>query len=269
MATKPLMSDAELRRRKKLQGQISRTTSTLGLAGVGMLGTGLALKKKPTMLRAIPKYKHLSQSTIKAKGQKLSDTATYTGIVSGGVGGVGGYNFAAYTNAESRKRKQGMSTVRKNDELCPVVGDEGIAKKWEPVATKYDPESRRQRRNEFYPTAAAGAGGAGSAALGVSAVDRHLKSKKQYKAAEGLQDQGVKIGRAKKKGTAAEARNLLGRSRNLTDAARLSSKGAKLRAVGAVGALGAGVAASEHLRRKATSRDWATYSKSAFGVNHD
>ena len=34
------MSDAEIRRRQKVQGKIARTTSTLGLTGLGLTGTG-------------------------------------------------------------------------------------------------------------------------------------------------------------------------------------------------------------------------------------
>ena len=52
---KPLMSDAEMRRRQKLQGKIGRTTSTLGLTGVALTGAAIATKKKPGSLKAIPK----------------------------------------------------------------------------------------------------------------------------------------------------------------------------------------------------------------------
>lgn len=112
------MSDAELRHRKKIQGRISQTTSTLGLTGVGIGGAAVLASKKPGALRAmqkLPKAKNLS-------ADKLKDAGLYTSLASGGIGGVGGYNFAAYTNAES-KRKQ---PVRKSEEGfldTPVFGE--------------------------------------------------------------------------------------------------------------------------------------------------
>lgn len=88
-----VMSDAEIRRRKRVQGHISQATATLGLAALATRGGASAvgrLKKVPKLMSLGPKLK------------EASNTLTTTGA---GIGGVGGYNFAAYTNAESKKRK--------------------------------------------------------------------------------------------------------------------------------------------------------------------
>lgn len=237
---KALMSDTELRRRKKLQGQISRTTSTLGLGGAAVGTAAVLASKKPGTLKHIRKIPGLKR----ASEQGLKDTGLYTGLASGGIGGVGGYNFAAYTNAESRKR-----TVKKNLEstpdLEPTYGEEGFAKNWSPVASTYDPESARRKRNEAYPKVAAGA----SAGLGLAAAGK-------LERAASLRGQSV-IAREKKKPY-----------RRLRIASGVKAKQAGKLGVASVAAGGAAVA----LKRKKDSQSWASYSKSdtvsPFGVDH-
>jgi len=248
-AEKPLMSDAELRRRKKLQGHISRTTSTLGLTGVGLLGTSLALKKKPGLLKAVPGLK-------KANPDKLREGAQNIGLVSGGIGGVGGYNFAAYTNAESRKRQK---VAKSMDEMAPTYGVVGFAKQWEPVARKYDPEANRRKRAETYPKLATGvsaAAGAGAAASAGAGADKLLRSRVvRPKGLVGPMTRG-QASWAKGQGTVLRT---AGR-KNLKTAAALGLSSA------------AAAAGSKHLKHKRDSASWASYSKSAtsaFGVLHD
>lgn len=103
---KKLMSDAEMRRRKKIQGTISQTTGALGLAALG--GTLAASRGGRNTLRKIPRLK----TKIKAPPPKDPDRDKIKGATvpilatSAGLGGAGSFNFAAYTNAESRKRNQ-------------------------------------------------------------------------------------------------------------------------------------------------------------------
>lgn len=104
------MTDVELRRRKKLAGNIALTTSTVGLGGLGLLGAGVALKKP-----------------------RLTKIATTGSIVNGGIGGAGGYNFAAINRAEAKKR---------------------------PVAKAFDSERNRQNRARHQTKAAATVGAA-------------------------------------------------------------------------------------------------------------
>lgn len=103
--TKRNMSDSEIRHRKKIQAVTSQTTSTLGLAGA-TLGVGAIAASKgrsaPARLkqiRKLPGHKNITE-------QKLKDRGLYTSLISGGIGSVGGYNFASYTAAEGRKKKQ-------------------------------------------------------------------------------------------------------------------------------------------------------------------
>jgi len=103
-----VMSDAEIRRRKKVQGHISQTTSTLGLTSLGLLGASVATKKPGSRtygaLKRIPQLKKIE--TPSQMSGKLKDASLATSVTAGGIGGVGGYNFAAYTAAESKKKKQ-------------------------------------------------------------------------------------------------------------------------------------------------------------------
>jgi hypothetical protein len=99
-----IMSDAEIRRRKKAQGHLSQTTGALGLTSLGAFGASKlpgakVLTKTPT-LRRIGASKTLNRIDPK----KAKDFALGTSTAGAGIGGAGSFNFAAYTNAESRKR---------------------------------------------------------------------------------------------------------------------------------------------------------------------
>src|SRR5262245_21451655 len=101
-----LMSDAEVRRRKKLQAGISQTTGALGLGALA--GTMVASRPGRRALRKIPQLK----GKIKAppprdpNRDRIKGAVTPALATSAGIGGLGAFNFAAYTRAESRKRQQ-------------------------------------------------------------------------------------------------------------------------------------------------------------------
>lgn len=134
---KRLMSDTEIKHRKKLQAGIAVTTSTLGLTALGLKGgsvaagrvarsaakanhaiPGGATKYGPAAMKA-KKYKKLSRS--------LDHAAVNTSLTAGGIGGVGGYNFASYTRAEGKKKQIvknwepgmdfGLGTVHQGEEI--------------------------------------------------------------------------------------------------------------------------------------------------------
>src|SRR4029077_17583389 len=148
LMAKRIMSEEEQRRRQKLQSKIGRTTSTLGLAGVGLASAGAIAGHKPGMLKAIPKFKAHSPEQLKATGQKLKDAAFYTGIASGGIGGGGGFNQASIYSAESRRRNQtpvkkdyGMDMGYFGEEGTPLLPTEieaEITKAWSPSASNFD-----------------------------------------------------------------------------------------------------------------------------------
>ena len=228
------MSDAEIKRRKQLQGKISRTTSTLGLGSLAALGTAAVVTKNPKALKKLPYLKNASPKALKG-------AALNTGVVSSGIGGVGGYNFAAYTAAESRKKKPValVKSLSSEHEMEATYGE--VAKAWTPTIERpYDPEEKRHARNRTQEVALGAAGGAGVATGGVVAAEGHLRVKNYTK----NDKSGTKIRNARK----------------------LRGRGGKVAVAGA-GAL----LASEGVRRKRESGSWSSYSKrdeSAFGITH-
>lgn len=84
------MSDAELSRRKKIQAKTSIAGSTLGLTALGLKGVQVAAKANPRTARF---------------SKPISEAATTSAIGGAGIGGVGGYNFAAYTREDARRDK--------------------------------------------------------------------------------------------------------------------------------------------------------------------
>lgn len=237
---KELMSDAEMRRRQKLQGKIGRTTSTLGLAGVGLAGAGALAAHKPGLLRKIPKLKEASPEKLHQTGEKLKNAAFYTGITSGGIGGVGGFNQASIYSAESRKRKQTVPVKKELGMDMGYFGDEGIAKAWSPEASKFDSEASREKRSKHYQTATVAAGGA-AGAFGASEGVKAVKAARKLKGAAGA---------------------------NLVAGPVLHHGG---RAAGGLAAVGAAAGAHHALKRKREG-SWKPYAKrdstSAFGVDH-
>lgn len=181
-----LMSDAELKRRKKIQGRISQTTSTLGLTGVGIGSAALIAGKKPGALRAVQRKVPAAR---KLTPEKLKDAGLYTSLASGGIGGVGGYNFAAYTNAESRKRQPVRKSVA--PDMDGTYGEEGFAKAWEPQARNFDAESKRHNRARNYELAGAG----GTIALAGGTLKRASTARKLKGKSEVAQVQAWRAGR--------------------------------------------------------------------------
>jgi hypothetical protein len=253
-----IMSDAEIKRRKKVQGHISQTTSTLGLTGLGLLGAGAALKKKPGMLRKIPKYSGRTDNQVKAVGNKIGDQAKNIGVVSGGIGGVGGYNFAAYTNAESRKR----TPVKKNDPFeISKFGN------WKTI----DQREQTQRRDRKVMRAA-GAGAALGAGVTAAAYNSDSKSFKRLgsnlKTADRVnRTMGLKAG-----GRLKSAGKIVSGAAKAKKTVAAGVGGAAL--VGTAAAVGAG-AKGQHTyqQHKINQRRRQNFKKSsnesAFGIVHD
>jgi hypothetical protein len=277
-----IMSDAEIRRRKKLQGHISQTTSTLGLTGLGVTGAAALAARKPGVLRAVQKLPKLKSATP----EKMKNTAINTGIVSGGIGGLGGFNFASYTGAESRKRgspvvAQPKKRVAKSEATSLEMGyygEEGhqiklpeikvpIEKAWSPVANNYDPEGRRAKRAKVYEGGAlvgAGAGGAYAAHQGMQAVHHGRQVKvipKASRIVDAKQPKGGTLG--VRQGKAFKAIDW--------DVAKPALKHGGKTAAG-VAAVGAAAGIHGALKRKEKG-SWQPYAKrdavSAFGVDHE
>lgn len=186
-----VMSDAEIRHRKKVQGHISQATGALGLAALG--GTLAASNPGRRALRKIPGLASRVRPPRppEPNPDRIGGATTPVLATSAGLGGIGSFNFASYTGAESKKRGQ---QVKKSYESLEMgyFGEEGhpvvlpeivvpIEKAWSPSASNFNSERSRGKRNEAYAGGAlvgAGAGATYGGAQGVKAVQhaRNIKA---------------------------------------------------------------------------------------------
>ena len=104
-----------------------------------------------------------------------------------GLGGIGSFNFASYTNAESRKRKP---VVKSMGIEMGYYGEEGrqgeIEKAWSANASTFDSERGRKKRAKGYEAVGAAtsldAGGAGATGLKALKTERQNRTPSQVKA---------------------------------------------------------------------------------------
>lgn len=178
---KRLMTDAEVKHRKKLQAGIAVTTSTLGLGALGLKGGSVAAGRVARTAGKVAAKEHLPPLQRLAAGEKearfhklshnLNNAALNTGIVSSGIGGVGGYNFASYTRAEGKKRQVTKSFGGGMDfGLDGVQQGEEISKKDWMNISEHERRARDSRRHQRGARDVAGLGatvGAGAIAHGV------------------------------------------------------------------------------------------------------
>jgi hypothetical protein len=240
-----LMSDTEIRHRKKIQGHISQATGGLGLTALG--GTLLSTKTGGKGTKAAFKLVGRDRPGF-LKPKKLKKATAPILATSAGIGGAGAFNFAAYTNAESRKRKAAMTTVKK-------IGE------WKTI----DQRELSQRRSRKYMRAAGASVGAG-----VGLIALHRKPGDAAKVAHTGKLIGATLrSKAKPKVKAGN----IGRIINQESAGHTT--GAKLGAGAIVGgaALGGGAKAGHtYQQHKINERRRTNYKeslkKSAFGVDH-
>jgi hypothetical protein len=239
--SKPIMSDAEIKRRKKAQAVSSKATGALGLTALGLTGVAGAksgaFKRIPTTAAKLKNPKKVMQRAKNASPDQLKNATVPILATSAGIGGVSSFNFAAYTDAEGRKRKM-----------------QPVGKAWEPLGTRYNPEEKRRKRINAYDTGtAAGAGvaalaGAGGAIRSLDATGASAELERKAKTAP-VENKAKLAAKAAKK----------------TRMARKYNKGALL----ATGTSGALLSANALIERK-KDKAWGTYAKrdSAFGVHH-
>jgi hypothetical protein len=98
--TKPVLSDAQINRRKKLQARISQTTGGLGLASAGAFAAGRLGGTGKYALKA----QKVAPGLKRINTEKANTVALGTSVTGGALGGAGSFNFARYTDSESRKR---------------------------------------------------------------------------------------------------------------------------------------------------------------------
>ena len=271
---KEMMTDAQLRRRRKLQGEIGRTTSTLGLAGAGLAAGGLVVAKKPGALKAlqkVPKVGPKLGATPHEASTKMKNAALYTGIASGGIGGVGGFNAASIYSDEARRKKQ--TTLKKGLDMdthleMGYYGEEGhpvklpeikvpIEKAWSPTAGNFDSEAKRQKRAKVYEGGALVGAGGGAVATGLAGRSLHQSAKNIPK---------EKMAPFGDKGMPKPSQ-----ARMVTDVKALKGLKKPAGKLGAaVAVTGGSIAAHGALKRKQKG-SWQPYAKgavSAWGIDH-
>lgn len=92
-------SKRRIAHQKRVQAATSITGGTLGLAALAARGHSSMLNRAVKSGKLLP----TQAKEVKAKSQKLTDASTYLTTTGAGVGGVGAYNFASYTNAEGKR----------------------------------------------------------------------------------------------------------------------------------------------------------------------
>jgi hypothetical protein len=97
-----------LRRKKQRQAKLSLSASALGLGGLGAIAGSAIVRRHPVKVTLkVPKFKKPDVSTPEKRAKladDLKDKGYVAGAVSGGVGGIGGLNFAAIQRQESKKK---------------------------------------------------------------------------------------------------------------------------------------------------------------------
>ena len=107
---KSVMTDRELKARKKTQAATWRTTGALGVTGAALGTAGIVATKKPGALKPINAGLKRAGAKKEVTGQGLTNAGIYTGLLGGGIGGAGSFNSAKISADEAKRRKM----VRKN-----------------------------------------------------------------------------------------------------------------------------------------------------------
>lgn len=108
-----LLSDQQIRSRKKIQAATSIAGGTLGLTALALRG-GAAAKGTGKIGQALQRTGRIKQNAKMA--EKLKDSSTAVTTAGAGLGGLSAFNFASYTKAEARKR----GPVRKSKSVVEI-----------------------------------------------------------------------------------------------------------------------------------------------------
>ena len=190
-SAQPLMSDAQLRRRKKAQAKFSEGSAIAGLTGLGLIAAKPGLKRLPKIIGKIPQTK--KAETGERWSKHAHNAAIYSGIAATGIGGAGSINFARIQNDEARRRP--IAKYERLDERTKIGRNFEAYSAYSPQ--RYAPQNRgarpehsRRRRQKFY-TPALIAGGAGSIAAG-SALASNNRFTNSYGYGQADNDRKVK-----------------------------------------------------------------------------
>lgn len=172
------MDDEALARAKDRQKYFSLTGSGLGITGLGLLGTGAAVKGHNPRQAA-----------------RLKNYAANTSITAGGIGALSGINFARIQGEESKRAREikksnyGAGYSRYYSDPADVEGvpartahsDKNWKKKSPYTISRRaaDPERSRERRARTYPVLMGG-GAAGAGALAAREAGKEKNKSKFF-----------------------------------------------------------------------------------------
>lgn len=139
-----LLSDAQLKRRKKVMSGTLIGSSSLGLSALGVKGAS----------GVIARSKKINSARKAVLNPRLDNASQNLSLTAGGTAAVGGYNMATIQRQESRRKRQ----------MVPVLQTKKVQK-------AYDPEARRQKRTEAYATGAKAVGALSFGAAGYTGVN--------------------------------------------------------------------------------------------------
>jgi len=171
-------TDQQLQRRKNISAGTSIATSTMGLGALGVLGIRSGAGKKAINHLATKSPNAAGRLKKIRSGLKGKETPILT--TSAGVGGLGGYNYAAIQRQEGKKAKHKQADY---DALKSKVNRLDRA-----VNKYYDPEGERHKQNKI---AAAGLGAAGVGS-GIAAVAPAKEAVRQHGRIAGLKTKAAK-----------------------------------------------------------------------------
>ena len=283
---KRIMSDAEIKRRKKIGSHLSQAGGAVGLTALG--GTLLASRGGRNAMRAIPKLRpHVAApKTLKADRDKIQGVVNPLLATGAGLGGVGAFNFASYTGAEARKRTMTPAVKKSLDSGLEMgyFGEEGhplklpeievaFEKAWEPSAGKFDSEKSRGKRAKGYEAGAYGVAGGAGAYSGHQAIKTGKKLKELPVKMAPLSEK--KVGRGKKRmGVDVNRGHIVSEKAiplSRVKETKVLRHGGKA-AAGAAIAGGALYGAHKIKEKSQSGGSWTPYAKrdavSAFGIDH-
>jgi hypothetical protein len=160
-------TDKQLRAHKKASAGLSVATSTMGIAALGAVGARAGAGRAVKVAQRAGRLKHVTPDQVKAFRGKSTGISAGLTTGSAGLGGVGGYNYAAIQNAESKR------SVKKMDDGL------GIWKAMTPEQRKINRSNAKitQEHTQKHVMRGLGAGLAGGAAGAAIAVNpRAVKS---------------------------------------------------------------------------------------------
>lgn len=137
-----LPSNKRIARQKKAQAGFSLVGGTLGLAALASRGKAARIGSKVRYAGVV------DGERMAAKASKWKDRSTALTTAGAGVGGVGAYNFASYTNADAKKQQR----LKKNLDDPFEINKLGGPKFRGHAYTIHERDEKSGEQRTFHPT---------------------------------------------------------------------------------------------------------------------